>query len=56
MDKVLSFKPWIGKVKTGLSTGGFTVICPSFSFLFSNYNGCRKRTGNSIYNGFYVFC
>ena len=29
MGKVLSFEPRVSKVKTGLTTGGFTVIIPS---------------------------
>ena len=29
MGKVLSFEPRVGKVKMGLTTGGFTVIIPS---------------------------
>ena len=28
MGKVLSFEPRVGKVKTGLTSGGFTVIVP----------------------------
>ena len=28
VGKVLNFKPWVGKVKMGQSTGGFTVISP----------------------------
>ena len=28
MSKVLSFKSQVGKVKTGQTTGGFTVISP----------------------------
>ena len=28
MGKVSSFKLWVGKVKMGLTTGGFTVLIP----------------------------
>ena len=28
VGKVLSFKPQVGKVKTGLTTSGFTIISP----------------------------
>ena len=28
MGKVTRFKPWVGNVKLGLTTGGFTVINP----------------------------
>ena len=29
VGKVLNFKPQVGKVKTGQTTGGFTVIFPT---------------------------
>ena len=30
---MISFKPWVGKAKTGLTSGGFIVIIP-FTYLF----------------------
>jgi len=33
VGKVLSFEPQVGKVKTGLTSGGFTVIIPK-NFLY----------------------
>ena len=35
MDEVLTFEPRVGKVKTGLTTGGFTVIIPKIKFWWS---------------------
>ena len=28
VGRILSFKPWVGKVKTGQTTGEFTIISP----------------------------
>ena len=40
---MLSFESWVGKVKMGLTTSGFTIICPKIYlntppfFFFSGY-------------------
>ena len=31
---MISFKPRVGKAKTGLTSGGFTVVIPYFYYLF----------------------
>ena len=34
---MISFKPRVGKAKTGLTSGGFTVIIPSFNIMIYGY-------------------
>ena len=36
---MLSFKPQVGKVKIGLTTGGFTIIIPYYFSPLKNTNG-----------------
>jgi len=36
VGKVLSFKPRVGKMQTGQTTGGFTNICPLNLLTFIN--------------------
>jgi len=42
VGKVLSFKPQIGKVKTGQTTGEFTVISPRIEEKEGSLSHCRQ--------------
>ena len=45
MGKVISFKPRVGKAKTGLTSGGFTVVIPSvFLLCLSPLLSCFRHT------------
>ena len=40
MDEVLNLKPWVGKMKTSQTTGGFTVFSPFFLIHFVDVIEC----------------
>ena len=45
MGKVISFKPRVGKAKTGLSSGGFTVVIPTYKYTDKPLQKNKKNIG-----------